>query len=298
MRKDGKVLKNVDPMYTLAAYFMQERYDAQNMITVKVPYDPIHDYVLEQRKKGHKLSHLSVVTAAMIRGIAEYPKLNRFVVHNRIYARNELTVGMVVLRPGDDADPSMSKMKFDLYDTVFDVNDKMTSYIEENNKTTSNNDSDKLFRKLVGLTFLVRPLMALFRFLDRHGILPKKIIDLSPFHNTFTITNLASIRTNHIYHHVYGFGTTSMLVSMGVNIEEPYQDGDQVKLKKMIPLGIVMDERIASGCYYAHAFDKISKYLKNPELLELPPENVKVDFEFEGLSEHFKKEKKKDKKSK
>lgn len=292
MRKDGKLLKNVDPMYSLAAYFMQERYDAQNMITVKVPYDPIHDYVLEARKKGHKLSHLSVVTAAMIRGIAEYPKLNRFVVHNRIYARNELTVGMVVLRPGDDADPSMSKMKFDLYDTVFDVNDKMTSYIEENNKATSNNDSDKLFRKLVGLSFLVRPLMALFRFLDRHGILPKKIIDLSPFHNTFTITNLASIRTNHIYHHVYGFGTTSMLVSMGVNVEEPYQDGDQVKLKKMIPLGIVMDERIASGCYYAHAFDGISKYLKNPELLELPPENVKVDYEFEGLSEHFKKEKK------
>lgn len=115
MRADGKVVKNVDPMYTLATYFMRERYDAQNMIKVTVPYEPIHDYVIEARKNGHRISHMSVVLAAFIRTISEFPALNRFVVNSRIYARNELSAGMVVLRPGD-ADPSMSKMYFDLYD--------------------------------------------------------------------------------------------------------------------------------------------------------------------------------------
>lgn len=38
-------------MYTLAPYFMRHRYDAQNMITVNVPYDNIHDYVIDARKK-------------------------------------------------------------------------------------------------------------------------------------------------------------------------------------------------------------------------------------------------------
>ena len=50
MRADGKIVKNVDPMYTLAPYFMRHRYDAQNMITVNVPYDNIHDYDIDARK--------------------------------------------------------------------------------------------------------------------------------------------------------------------------------------------------------------------------------------------------------
>ena len=36
MRKDGKRVKNVDPMYTLAAYFMEERNDSQSTPAGKV----------------------------------------------------------------------------------------------------------------------------------------------------------------------------------------------------------------------------------------------------------------------
>lgn len=101
MRADGKRVKNVDPMYTLAPYFMRHRYDAQNMITVNVPYDNIHDYVIDARKKGIKLSHMTVIMAAIVRGFSQFPQLNRFVVNSKIYAHNELTAGMVVLRPGE-----------------------------------------------------------------------------------------------------------------------------------------------------------------------------------------------------
>ena len=84
MRADGKIVKNVDPMYTLAPYFMRHRYDAQNMITVNVPYDNIHDYVIDARKKGIKLSHMTVVMAAIVRGFSQFPQLNRFVVNSKI----------------------------------------------------------------------------------------------------------------------------------------------------------------------------------------------------------------------
>ena len=36
----------------------------------------------------------------------------------------------------------------------------------------------------------------------------------------------------------------------------------------IMPLGIVTDERIASGHYYTSAFRKMERYLQNPELLE------------------------------
>ena len=165
MRADGKIVKNVDPMYTLAPYFMRHRYDAQNMITVNVQYDNIHDYVIDARKRGIKLSHMTVVMAAIVRGFSQFPQLNRFVVNSKIYAHNELTAGMVVLRPGE-GDPSMSKMKFDIYDTIFDVNDTINEYVEANNKEDSSNSSDKLFKVLLKMPFLVRIGMAILRGLD------------------------------------------------------------------------------------------------------------------------------------
>lgn len=284
-------------MYTLAPYFMQRRSDAQNAITVTVPYENVHNYVLNARKKGFRTSHLAVVVAAFVRTISEFPELNRFVVNSKIYAHNEVKIGMVVLRPSDN-NPSMSKMKFDLYDTIYDVNDTIENFIAENNKSTSNTKVDKLFKVLVGCGPLMRFVLGTLRFLDKHGLLPKFVTDLSPFHGTAVITNLASIRTNHIYHHVYDFGTMGMVMAMGNNIETPKMKGGELVLQKEIPFGIVMDERLADGHRYAQAFASLQKYLKDPTLLETAPESVKVDFEFEGLSERFKSEKTKKKEAK
>ena len=286
LRADGKRVKKVDPMYTLAPYFMRNRSDSQNMITVTIPYAPIHDYVLNARRNGVRLSHLAVVIAAFVRVVSEYPQLNRFVVNSKIYARNELSVGMVVLRPGD-SDPTMSKMKFDLADTVFDVNDNVNAYIEANDKSDSRNSSDRLFKILLSMPPLVRAGMAVIRWADRRGFLPKAVMDASPFHNSFTITNLASIRTNHIYHHIYDFGTTSMLVAMGNCVHTPKKERSGIVLEKELPLGVVMDERIANGSYYAKAFSRLSAILKDPSVLETPPESINVDFEFETLSKRF-----------
>jgi hypothetical protein len=223
--------------------------------------------------------------------------LNRFVVNSRIYAHNELKIGMVVLRPSDN-NPSMGKMKFDLYDTIFDVNEKIDAFIEANNKSTSNTTADKFFKALVGCGPLMRTLCGTFRALDQIGALPKAIIDVSPFHSSLVFTNLASIRTNHIYHHVYDFGTTGMIIAMGNNIDAPKKKKGEIVLEKQIPFGIVMDERLCDGHRYAQAFASIEKYLKNPTLLEIPPESVNVDYEFEGLSERFKSEKTKQKEAK
>ena len=291
MRKDGKIVKNVDPMYTLAPYFMRDRNDSTNAITVYVPYDNIHKYVLDARRRGYRISHMAVIMAAYIRVVSEFPALNRFVVNSKIYAHNDLTAGMVVLRPGG-ADPTMSKMKFDLYDTIFDVNDKIEKFIEANNKLDSENDSDRIFKKLLKFPALVRVGMAIFRGMDKIGLLPRALIDVSPFHNSMVITNLASIRTNYIFHHIYNFGTTSLVIAMGNNEDKPVMENGELKLKKMMPMGVTMDERIACGSEYAKAFAKLEHYCKNPALLEVAPEDVKVDYPFEGLSEHFRKEKK------
>lgn len=123
MRADGKRIKNADPMYTVAAYIMNKRVDAINMITIDIPVDPIKDYLAEKRKQGINISHMAVVLAAGVRTLKEFPELNRFVVNKKIYQRNEIAVGMVVLKAGQVDHGTMSKMYFDENNTIFEVND-------------------------------------------------------------------------------------------------------------------------------------------------------------------------------
>ena len=73
MRADGRRVKNANPMYTVAAYVMNQRNDAMNMIEEFIPVEPIQNYMLVRRGEGRPVSHLAVVMAAYIRTVAEYP---------------------------------------------------------------------------------------------------------------------------------------------------------------------------------------------------------------------------------
>ena len=59
-----------------------------------------------------------------------------------------------------------------------------------------------------------------------------------------------------------------MFIAMDNTREVPFKTKDGVIFRTCIPLGVVMDERICSGHYYAEAFKCMKRYLDNPRLLE------------------------------
>lgn len=276
-RKDGRRLKNTDPMYAVASHIMATRNDAMNMIKVHIPVDPMRKYMREQKKEGHNICHIALVLAAFTRTIAEYPQLNRFVVNKRIYARHSIDVGMVVLQPGVENGETIAKMHFDRTDDIFEIQRKIDEFVDHNREAQADNATEKMIRFLCSVPGLMRVGVNVLKWMDKHGMLPASLIEMSPFHATMTISNLASLRTNYIYHHVYNFGTTSMLLTMG-NIEEvPRRKKGEVVFERCIPMGLVMDERICHGDYYAMAFRRFAEYLEDPSLLEGPPRIVNED---------------------
>ncbi len=277
MRADGKRLKHIDPMYTIMPHIMTKRYDSMNMTTVDIPYEPMQSYINAKRKEGVAISHMAVLIAAYLRTCAKYPALNRFIMNKKVYARNEYSVAMVVLTPGTEGGETEAKMYFEPTDTIFDVNNKINNFIEENRKTPENNAMEKFMKVLLSIPGLLTVGVGVLKLLDKLGLLPKSIIDISPFHNSLVISNLISIRTNHIYHHVYEFGTTGILITMGNLREVPKRKGDDIIFEKCMPLGIVMDERLCSGLYFAKAIRYMKKFSKNPALLETPPDEVVQD---------------------
>ena len=275
-RADGYRVRGNDAMYELVPYIMPYRYDASNSVTVDIDLDLMQDYIRKCRKKGINMSHMSIIIAGALRIASQNPFLNRFVMNRKIYARNHFCVSFVTLQPGKTSD-TVNKLYFSLDDDIFTVNRKVQEAIERTQQPTSQNALDKLMASLVRIPFLVGAAVGVLKFIDKYFTLPFSIINASPFHTSLFITNLASIRTNAIYHHLYEFGTTGIFISMGQPERRIEKNGETVEEKKIMPLGIVTDERIANGHYYGRCFRDLNRYYKNPELLEVPPEQVVRD---------------------
>ena len=276
MRKDGRKIKTIDPMYKIIGQIMVDRNDSMNMIELTVQQDPIRKYIRRKKDEGYTFSHLAVILAAYIRTVAEYPFLNRFVVNRTLYARKELAIGMVVLKPGE-TEGTMNKMYFNPGMTIYEIQQVLDDYITTNRGAGETNSTDKIINTMLSIPGLARVGVSFLKWMDWHGLLPKAIINASPFHCTMTITNLASIGTNYIFHHVYNFGTTSMIMAMGNTREDPVKRHGEIVFEKVIPIGLVMDERIAEGVQFAMACRKLQSILQDPSVLEQPPAEVKED---------------------
>ena len=92
------------------------------------------------------------------------------------------------------------------------------------------------------------------------------------------ITDLGSLGIPPIYHHLYNFGNLPVFLAFGAKrMETGINHAGEVVHRKFIDYKIVCDERICDGSYYANAFKHLRYYLKNPDELTRPPENVVED---------------------
>ena len=142
-----------------------------------------------------------------------------------------------------------------------------------NKDVSNNNDTDKtakLLRKVPN--WLTKAVVKFLMWLDKHNSMPKGIVKVSPFHTSCFLTNMKSLSTDYVYHHLYDFGTTSMFVGLGKERKEPTVNAEtnELEVGKVLRIGVVIDERICDGFYYAKSIKLIKKFLNNPKLLEEP----------------------------
>ena len=276
MRQDGTRVKNLTPIMQALPYIMPRRFDAQNWASDYVDEEIMKQYIRQKRREGHSVTHMSVLVAAYYKAALEHPKVNYFVMNRKIYKRNHFCFSFVILKTRADGTPDETTLKIFLEpeDTVFTISRKIKEHIDQNLQAAHNNRTDRFANFAFRVPGLARLVFGLAYHLDLHGLLPRKIIDLSPFHTSLFITNLASINTSYIFHHCYEFGTTSVFISMGKPVLDPLAGPGS--RKKLMPLGVVMDERVATGIEYSRFFAAFSRYLKNPEVLETPLDGREV----------------------
>lgn len=253
---------------------MRERNDSQVLFSQDIITDGMDAYIKEKFEKDNiKISYLDIVFAAVERIIAERPRLNSFVVNGRTYARNSIFLSIVVKKSlSDDSLETPLKFEFNGTENIFEVRDKIQEGINKNKEVEMKNNTDKTVNALTSVPAgLIKVAMNIIRFLDKHGILPKFLIGVSPFHTSAFVTNVGSLGIDAIFHHLYNFGTTSMFFAMGRKKKTYVYVDDELIEKKCISIAFVGD-----GYYYAASFKQLSKYLAKPYLLEEKSEK-KID---------------------
>lgn len=273
-RSDGRKIKTLPAFFKVIPSVMLERNDSQVLYKQDIPIKYLDEYIDNKAKEGIKIAYMHIIYAAIVRVIAERPRLNRFVMNGTTYARNKIYVSLAIKKNlTDDGVETTTKIEYQGTETIFDIKQKLDAIIEQNKEVEANNETDKL-AKTLGLipTGLIRVAVKFLKFLDRHGLLPKAIIKASPFHTSVFLTNVGSLGIDTIYHHLYNFGTTSMFFSMGKKKKSFIYEDEEIKEEKCITIAFVGDERICDGYYYANSFKSLFRYLKKPELLETAPD--------------------------
>lgn len=283
-RKDGYKLRTVNPMIRLMPYIMPQRCDALNTYADSFEISKADAYCRSKVKAGMKnFTMLHVFIAAYVRMVSQRPATNRFVSGQKVYARNEISVLMTIKkRMARDAEDTCIKVKFEPTDTIDDVYEKFNAVVMENQGKEEDKSSFDKLNKVLSLIpgLLLRWTVGLINFFDYFGWLPKWLTDLSPFHGSMIITSMGSLGIKPIYHHIYNFGNLPVFLAYGSKRTEYNVDADgNVTKNRYIDLKAVTDERICDGFYYASAFKFLKKYVENPELLEIPPEEVVFDID-------------------
>ena len=284
-RPDGRKIRTLSPMAQITSYFQVERNTCSNLFEEAFEISHVERYIRQKRREGMTdfgLTH--VLLAAYVRGLCKYPQLNRFISGQKVYSRMEdIQYCMVVKKEMTLESPDTSiKVHLRRTDTAKDVYDKLNAAVEEV-KATQELDSgiDNLISYLnlipgVVLKFAVW----LLKLLDYFGLLPKFLLELSPFHGSLFFTSMGSLGIPPIYHHLYDFGNIPAFGAFGCKRRalEVQEDGSVVQ-KKYIDVKFTTDERIVDGYYYAAFFKHYRSILRHPEILDLPPEVILPDID-------------------
>ena len=281
-RTDGRRIRTEPPMNQVSPYLMWTRCGAMNLFEESFEITNVERYIRQKRREGMtSFGIMHVLLASYCRTLCRYPALNRFIAGQKIYSHgNDIQFCLTVKKEMTSTSPeTVIKVHLAPTDTAEDVYNKLNAEVEKVKNTPLDSSFDNLAHTLtlipgVFLKFTVW----LLRVLDYFGLLPKFLLELSPFHGSVFFTSMGSLGIPPIYHHLYDFGNLPVFCSFGCKRRalELQEDGSVVQ-RKYVDFKFSLDERIADGFYYAAFFKHFKRIIHHPEVLDIPPEEVMSD---------------------
>ena len=283
-RTDGRRIRTEPPMNQVSPYLMWTRCSSMNLFADSIEISNMERYIRQKRKEGlTSFGMMHVMLAAYCRAICKYPAINRFIAGQKLYTHgNDIQFCLTVKKDmTTDSPDTVIKVHLTPGDTPEVVYQKINKEVELVKNTPLDSAMDNTANLLTMIPgVLLRLTVYLLRFLDYFGLLPKFLLEVSPFHGSVFFTSMGSLGIPPVFHHLYDFGNLPIFVSFGCKRRnlEVQEDGSVVQ-RKYVDIKISTDERIADGFYYATFFKHYKHLLQRPEILETPVEEIKTDID-------------------
>ena len=284
-RSDGRRIRTLDPMAQVSPYIQVERNIRSNFFEESFEITNADRYIRQKRREGLSdfgITH--VLLAAYVLCVAKYPQINRFISGQKVYSRGEDIQYCMVVKKDMRVDAPDTSIKVHLHpgDTAVDVYNKLNAAVESAKATQELNsgfDNLAMVISMIPGVFL-KFVVWLLKFLDYFGLLPKFLLELSPFHGSLFFTSMGSLGIQPIYHHLYDFGNLPVFGAFGCKrrANEVLEDGTIVQ-RKYIDIKFVLDECTVDGYGYATFFKYFRRLLAHPEVLDHPPEVINKDID-------------------
>ena len=283
-RTDGRRLRSLPPMAQVSPYIMVTRNTSTNYFEESLEITHVDRYIRQKRREGltsFGITH--VLLACYVRALCRYPGLNRFLAGQKVYSRgNDIQYCMTIKKEmRADSPDTVIKVHLTPTDTAEDVYRKLQAAVDNVKSTPldSNFDNTAGILTLIPGVFL-KFVVWVLKTLDYFGMLPKFLLEVSPFHGSLFFTSMGSLGIPPIYHHLYDFGNLPVFGSFGMKrrATEVLEDGSVVQ-RKYVDVKFCLDERIVDGYYYAAFFKHYKRILQHPEILDHPPEEVLHDID-------------------
>ena len=273
-RWDGRLIRELDSLHFVTGVIYPNRCDNEAFISERIDLTNINEYLKTKNYEGidYKYNLFQIIVTAIVKTLTLRPKMNRFIVNGNFYQRNEVSASFVVKKQfADHGAEALAFLHMKDEDNLESVHNYIKSQVMEcrSDKVDSSTDTMDLFNKIP--RWISKAVMRFVMRLDKHGWVPKSMVETDPYYSSVVLSNLGSIKMKSGYHHLTNWGTCSMIVLIGEIKDRPfYDESGNVQMRPTVDLGITIDERVADGYYYSKTVRLIRKLLENPELLEKP----------------------------
>lgn len=276
-RKDGYLVRNLDPMHVIFPYAMPNRTDNEAVMNIIVDLTAVNKYIAQKNADSPEFAYtfFHAICAAAAKTIALRPWMNRFYSGGRLYERKEISMSFTVKKRFVDDSPedlAIVKVKRDSdippIEQVYQRVKKIVYSVRKENKTGGMTNIMDMLSKLP--PFIMRMVAAFLKCLESHGWYPQDMMDEDPFYTSVFLANLGSIQVDANYHHLSNWGTNSFFCVVGEKKMRPVMTDNGEELRETVRLAFTIDERIADGVYYSRSIKLLRYILENPHLLDEP----------------------------
>jgi pyruvate dehydrogenase E2 component (dihydrolipoamide acetyltransferase) len=256
----------------VASTIYRKPLDSKIFGSVEVDITELENFIKEKRKAGIKITLTHIITLIFGRGIRyEVPEFNTYVRRGKIVQRKTVDAMVSVLMANGD----MGSVKVENTDKL--TINEISSILNNRIVNSRQGNENKTMQKKNIVAKMPWPLRNFFFAIykkitiDWGFTIPFIGIKASSF-GSYVVSNIGSIGLDRGFGALMPSANMALVLILGGDEKRPVVVNDKIEIRRMLNLSVTFDHRVVDANHGGKLFRYVKYMIKNPHLLENPPE--------------------------